>query len=97
MYTRKENQKSLNNSESGPKDIPDNQLVVFHVEHNKHNINELDMYNPKFYNMKKFKAIAKNRIEFLFAPFQHQAQQMWEQLYPNTPALIVEVERRIYE
>ena len=97
MYTRKENQKKLNNSESGPKDKLDNQLYTFHVEHKKHIIKELSINNPRIYNMKKFKAIAQNRIEFLFAPFHEQAEIMWEQLYPCTPALIVEVQRRIYE
>jgi hypothetical protein len=97
MYTRKENQKQLNNSESGPKDISENQLVVFHVEHNWHNINALELYNPKFYNMKKFKATSVNRMEYLFSPYLSQAQDMWNQLYPGTPVQIEEVERKIHE
>jgi len=97
MYTRKENKKSLNNSESGPKDIPENQIVVFHVEHNKQNINTINSIPPKIYNMKKFKATTANRIEFLFAPFLEQAEKMWKQIYPHNQAQIVEVERKIYE
>jgi len=97
MYTRKENQIWLDNSESGPKDIPENQDNTFHVEHNKHNIKSLELYNQKIYNMKKFKAITKNRVEFLFAPILEQAENMWNEMYPFSPALITETDKSIYE
>jgi hypothetical protein len=100
MYTNdkiKQKENGKNDLQANEQDIPDNQLNTFHVEHIEHNINQLELYNPKIYNMKKFKATTNNRTEFLFAPFLEQAENMWQQMYPFSPALITEVERTITE
>lgn len=82
MYAKKENKKSLNNAESEPKDISENQIHTFHVEHKTQINKDLKKYEPLTYNMKKFKAITITGIEFLFAPTKEQARKMFFQLYP---------------
>lgn len=99
MYTQEKiiAQKGKNGLESSKQDIPENQGNMFHVEHKRQIIRELNKGQKLKYNMKKFKATTKNESEFLFAPSLDQAKRMFNQLYPCKPLVnMVEVELNIY-
>lgn len=66
-------------------DILENQLDMFHVEHNTQADRHLNIIK-----MKKFKVIWINTIEFLFAPNIQEAQKMFKRLYPGFSAIIEE-------